>query len=119
MAEWQFLGADETGIKVRLLHENEYVDVTLPPTRDYFEEDGKVSAYITQNFTNLWGARHHLGAAHLQVRIDSLETTLSPEVTKLRQELEATQDILILNNVMTEAEKTIIKDPVDEPIIKG
>ncbi len=39
MAIYEFLGADDKGIHVRLFKDDKSVDVTLPPTQDYFEQD--------------------------------------------------------------------------------
>jgi hypothetical protein len=71
---WTFQGADEKGIYVRLHRDGEQVDVILPQSQDYFEDGGKKSKYLDENFEQLWEDNQSISA--LKKRIDELEANL-------------------------------------------
>ena len=77
MDTWAFRGADERGIYVRLYRGDNYTDVVLPPTRDYFENEGQDSEYLSSNFDRLWDANAVLGADEIELSAD--KTTISAD----------------------------------------
>ena len=77
MDTWEFRGADERGIYVRLYRGDNYTDVVLPPTRDYFENEGQDSEYLSSNFDRLWDANAVLGADEIELTAD--KTTINAD----------------------------------------
>ncbi len=73
---WQFLGADKSGIYVKLIKGDQSVDIKLPPTRDYFEtdeEENVTSEYLDANFDRLWDAQSLTGLQEITIETDKTE----------------------------------------------
>jgi hypothetical protein len=72
----------------------------LPISQDYFEDDGKKSKYLDENFDSLW--HNNLGVKGLRQRIEELESSL----IKTDAVAEDLKSVLISKDVIQEADLT-------------
>ncbi len=86
MAIYEFLGADSGGIYVRLFKDGKSVDITLPATQDYFEQDDEgvsTSPYIAEHFDDLWDMHTIDGVKKLKAENAELRGLLADTVELL------------------------------------